>query len=104
MIKKEGVIEFIKEKINKFIEIMIFDKLKQLKEIKKIQDQIKKEKVEVEKEGVKVVMNGNLEVLEIQLNPDLSKEAEEKVLKDCVNQAIRKVQQKAAGEIFKMFS
>ncbi|MCD5396137.1 MAG: YbaB/EbfC family nucleoid-associated protein [Candidatus Pacebacteria bacterium] len=83
---------------------MIFDKLKQLREIKQIQEKLKKETVEVEREGIKVVLNGNLEVVEIVLNPELEKTDQEEILKDLINRAIKKIQQKTMGEVFKIIS
>ncbi|MCD6085841.1 YbaB/EbfC family nucleoid-associated protein [bacterium] len=70
----------------------MFDKLKQLREIKKLRDSLSKEKIEVEKNGVKVVLNGKMEVEEIQLNSDLGKEEQEKILCQCFNEAVRKIQ------------
>jgi len=82
----------------------MFEKLRQFKELKRIQEKIKKEKIEVERQGTKVVLGGNLEVIEIKLNPELDKETQEKVLKECLNEAISQIQQKTVGEIFKMIS
>ncbi|MCD6270995.1 YbaB/EbfC family nucleoid-associated protein [bacterium] len=82
----------------------MFEKLRQFKELKRIQEKIKKEKIEVERQGTKVVLGGNLEVIEIKLNPELDKTTQEKVLKECLNEAISQIQQKTVGEIFKMIS
>ena len=82
----------------------MFEKLKQFKELKRSQEKIKKERIEVEKQGTKVVVGGNLEIIEVKLNPDLDKETQEKVLKECFNEAISQIQQKTVGEIFKMIS
>ncbi len=70
----------------------MFEKLKQLREIKKLRDSLSKEKIEVEKNGVKVVLNGKMEVEEIQLNSDLSKKEQEEILCQCFNEAVRKIQ------------
>jgi len=70
----------------------MLDKFKQLMQLKGLQDALKKERFEVEKEGIKVVLNGGLSIEEIIINPALSKEKQEEVLKDCFNEAIRKVQ------------
>jgi len=82
----------------------MFEKLRQFKELKRIQEKIKKEKIEVERQGTKVILGGNLEVIEIKLNPELDKTTQEKVLKECLNEAISQIQQKTVGEIFKMIS
>ena len=82
----------------------MFERLKQFRELKRIQEKIKKEKIEAEKQGTKVVLGGNLEAIEIRLNPELDRETQEKVLKECLNEAISQIQQKTVGEIFKMIS
>ena len=48
---------------------MVFDQLKKIAELKKLQDSFKQEKMTVEKRGVTVTMNGNFEVEDIKLNP-----------------------------------
>jgi DNA-binding protein YbaB len=73
-----------------------FDQLKQMKQIKDIQDQLSKERMEAEKEGIKAVVNGKMEVEEIVLNPSLAKEQQERLVKECVNEAMKKVQMSAA--------
>jgi len=80
----------------------MFDQLKQLKQLKEIQDQLKKERVEVEKNGVKAVVNGKMEIEEIVLNPDFGIERQEKAVKDCVNEAVRKVQTNLAQKMSQM--
>ncbi|MBI5573006.1 MAG: YbaB/EbfC family nucleoid-associated protein [Elusimicrobia bacterium] len=69
----------------------MFDKLKQLGKLKEIQNILGEVKAEVEKEGVKIVLTGKLEVESVLINPALSKEKQEKVLKECFNEAIRKI-------------
>lgn len=79
----------------------MFDKLKQLKEIKELNDSLAKEEIAIEKEGIRVVIGGRMEVKEITLNTELAKDAQEKILKDCLNEAFanlqRKIAQKMAG-------
>jgi DNA-binding protein YbaB len=74
----------------------MFDKFKQLAQMKSLQDEIKNSRVEHEKQGIKVVMRGDFSVEEIILNPDLSKSEQEKILKECLNEANRKAQTLAA--------
>ncbi len=69
----------------------MLDKLKQLRELKKIQDEVGKETVEVEKKGIKVIVNGKMEVVEILLNGELLKEDQEKILKECINEALERM-------------
>lgn len=78
----------------------MFDQFKQLKQLKEIQDKLSQEKVEVEKEGVRLVMNGKMEVEEISLNPEMSAEKQGKIVKECFNDAIKKIQMLAAQKMF----
>jgi len=77
----------------------MFEKLKQLKELKALQDKLTEEKAEVEKSGIKVVVNGKMEVEEIKLNSELSKEEQEKIIKECLNEAMKKIQIIAAKKM-----
>jgi len=63
----------------------MFDKLKQLNDLKKIQGQLEQEEAEFENNGVKVIINGKMQVKEISLNKELSKEDQEETVKDCIN-------------------
>lgn len=78
----------------------MFDQLKQLKQLKEIQDKLSQEKVEVEKEGIKIVMNGKMEVEEIFLNSEMDAERQGKIIKECFNDAIKKIQMSAAQKMF----
>lgn len=80
----------------------MFDKLKKIKELKELNDSLAQEKETVEKEGIKIVINGKLNVEEIVLNPDLDKEKEAALLKDCFNETIKKIQKKAAERMSQM--
>ena len=70
----------------------MFDKLKQLKELRELQSQAQTEKFEGEKNGTKVVMNGALSVEDVYLNPDLSLKEQEGAVQEALNEAIKKVQ------------
>ena len=39
----------------------MFDKLKQMKQFKELQDSLKNEVIEVEENGIKVIVNGKME-------------------------------------------
>ena len=78
----------------------MFDQLKKLQELKKLQDDFKKEKVTVEKNGVVVILNGNFEVEDIKLNVELETEEQQKVLKQCLNEAREKIQKSLAQKIY----
>jgi DNA-binding protein YbaB len=80
----------------------MFEKLKQLKQLKDLKDSLEKEKIEIEKNGIKIIMNGKMEVEEIELNPTLTKNEQEGVLKDCFNDAMKKIQMIAAQKMMQM--
>ena len=78
---------------------MVFDQLKKIAELKKLQAGFKDEKITVEKRGVAIIMNGNLEVEEIKLNPELSIEEQQNALKDCMNEAKEEIQKRLAKQM-----
>lgn len=71
----------------------MLDKLKQLSQLKAMQDQMKEEKFAVQKVGVKVIVNGNLIVEEIILE---NQQVDAQLIKDCINEAIYQAQQAMA--------
>ncbi len=70
----------------------MFDSFKKIKELKEISDMLSKERIEIEKKGIKVIINGKMEIEKIKLNSALPKEEQEKILKDCLNEAAKKIQ------------
>ncbi len=74
----------------------MFDKLKQLKEM---QNTLSQEREEVEKNGVKVVLNGKMQVEELEINSSLQKHEQERILKECINEAMKKLQMKIANKM-----
>ena len=78
---------------------MAFDQLKKIAELKKLQDSFKKEKVTIERDGITVEMNGNFEVENIKLNPELSIEKQQDVLRRCLNEAREDIQKKMAKSL-----
>jgi len=77
----------------------MFEKLKQIRQLKKLGDSLSKEKTEIEKKGIKVVVNGKIEVEKIQLNPELDIKEQERILEECINEAIKKVQMEVFQKI-----
>ena len=75
---------------------MVFDQIKKIAELKKLQDSFKKEKMTLEKRGVIVTMNGSFEVEEIKLNPGLNIEDQQNALKDCLNEVRENIQKNLA--------
>ena len=70
----------------------MFDKFKQLMQLKGLQDEIKKQRFESEKNGIKVVINGGFNLEEIKINSDLDQKQQENLIKECFNEAIKKAQ------------
>lgn len=77
----------------------MFDKLKQLHQLKKLQDDFKKEQLTVEKRGVSVTMNGNFGVDEIKLNAELGIKDQQSALKEALNEARESIQRTLATKM-----
>ncbi len=81
----------------------MFNKLKQFKELrtqaKTMQSALAQETVTEEKNGVKLVLNGNMEVIELHLNSELAKDAQEAALKTCFNDALKRAQKLMAKKL-----
>ena len=84
----------------------MFNKLKQIKDLrsqaKQMQSALADESVTIEKNGNKVVMNGNLEITELIVNMELQKESLENILKESINEAVKKVQKLMAKKMQEM--
>ena len=78
----------------------MFDKLKQLKQLKDLESSLSKEQATVEKNGVSVTVSGKMEIKEIKLNPQLDIKEQEETAKDCINEAMKKMQMEAAKKMF----
>jgi DNA-binding protein YbaB len=77
----------------------MFDQFKKIAELKKLQDSLKKETTTSDENGISVTMNGNFEIENIKLNPDLNLEDQEKYLKICLNKAKEEIQKKMAKSL-----
>jgi len=77
----------------------MFDKFKQLAQLKGLQNEIAKEKFEAEMDGVRVSVNGALAIEGVILNPGLSIEKQSEVVKKCANEALKKAQVGAAKKL-----
>jgi DNA-binding protein YbaB len=78
----------------------MFDKLSQLKQLKEMESALAKEEATVEKDGVKVTVNGKMEIKEVRLNPEAPAGGQGEIVKDCLNEAMRKIQIEAAKKMF----
>ena len=81
----------------------MFDKLKQLAQLREMEGKMKEERATIEKDGIKVTVNGKFEIEEIILNSEISLEEQQRILKDCINEANRKVQFAMAQKFAGMF-
>jgi len=79
----------------------MFDKFKQLKKARELQNALAEEKIEVEKQGTKVVVRGDMKIDSVTLS-DLEKEKQEELLKDCINEAMDKVKRVLAQKMSEM--
>jgi DNA-binding protein YbaB len=77
----------------------MFDKLKQIHQLKKMQDEFKREKLTFSDNGVSVTVNGSFEVEEIILNPALSIDEQQETLRHCLNKAREDIQKTLAQKM-----
>ncbi|MEK7167372.1 MAG: YbaB/EbfC family nucleoid-associated protein [Patescibacteria group bacterium] len=88
----------------------MFEKIKQIQDLKNQANQIKKALAEETVEGsgawgkVKIVMDGNQEVKSVAIDPELlsNKEKLESAVSEAVNDAIKKAQRVMAHQMSKM--
>lgn len=81
----------------------MFSKLKQFRDLrsqaKTMQSALAQETVTEEKNGVKIVLNGNMEVISVNLNANLNISAQENAIKECVNSAVKRAQKLMAKKL-----
>jgi DNA-binding protein YbaB len=81
----------------------MFSKLKQFKDLrsqaKTMQGALAQETITEERNGVKVVLNGNMELITLTLNENLSKNSQEETLKHCFNDALKRAQRLMAKKL-----
>ena len=84
----------------------MFNKLKQLKDLrsqaKTMQNALSEESVSVEKNGLKIEMNGNMEVTNVSITEEISKDKMEELIKTSVNDAVKKTQKLMAKKMQEM--
>ena len=73
-----------------------FDKIKDIKKLKDLDSELAKEVFEQEREGIKVTINGRSEIISIVLNAETSKERQEQLLKDIINEVCNKAKMSMA--------
>lgn len=81
----------------------MFSKLKQFQNLrsqaKTMQNALAQETITEEKNGVKVVLNGNMEIINLSLNESLPKSSQEEILKNCLNDALKSAQRIMAKKL-----
>ena len=81
----------------------MFSKLNQFKDLrsqaKVMQNALAQETITEEKNGVKIVLNGNMELISLNLNESLNKNSQEETLKNCFNDAIKRAQRIMAKKL-----
>lgn len=81
----------------------MFSKLKQFKDLrsqaKTMQNALAQETVTEERNGIKIVLNGNMELISVNLNETLSKASQEDALKTCFNDALKRAQRLMAKKL-----
>jgi DNA-binding protein YbaB len=81
----------------------MFNKLKMLKDLrsqaKVMQNALSGETITVEKGGIKIVMNGNMEVISLDINQEIDKSALARLLQDAINEVIKKTQKVMAQKM-----
>ncbi|OHA62693.1 MAG: hypothetical protein A3E07_00210 [Candidatus Wildermuthbacteria bacterium RIFCSPHIGHO2_12_FULL_45_9] len=76
----------------------MFDKLKQLRELKKMQGEMQKQRYEGESRGTKLVLNGTLMATEVFLNAELGVKEQEEAVRNAFNDAVKKAQMAMAQQ------
>jgi DNA-binding protein YbaB len=81
----------------------MFNKLKQFKDLrsqaKTMQSALAQESITEEKNGVKLTLNGNMEITELILNPNLNIDNQAAALKSCFNDALKRTQRLMAKKL-----
>ncbi len=81
----------------------MFNKLKQFKDLrnqaKTLQNALAQETVEYEKNGIKITMSGNMEITQLSINAEFSKEKLENILTEVINESIKRAQKVMAKKV-----
>lgn len=74
----------------------MFDKLKQINELRKMKNAIAEETAETERNGIKIKINGSFTVEEILISPEAMNNDLAKNIKYCFNDVLSKMQSNLA--------
>ncbi len=76
----------------------MFDKFKQMKQLKDFESSLKKQTLSKEKNGITVTLNLKMEILDIKLNPALDIAEQEKKVRECINDAMNEAKMEMAKQ------
>ncbi len=68
-----------------------------------MQEEMKKETVQTQDGGVSIELNGNFDIVDIKLNPDLRIDDQEKAILKCFKKAKEEIQKKMISKLGGMF-
>ena len=68
------------------------DMFKLQRDAKRIRKELKNMHVEAEAQGVKVIVSGEMELIEVTIAPEVQREAIPALIKDALNRAMKKAQ------------
>jgi len=77
----------------------MFDKFKDLNQLRKLKSALGEEEERLEENGVEVLVSGEMKIKEIKLNDQLKAEEQAILLKDLINRAFQGVQRKVAAKM-----
>lgn len=77
----------------------MFEKLKQIKELRDLQKSMQNQRIELEDQGIKVVINGTMKIEQLVLNAELDHASQARAVKDLINKAIEKLQKDIASSL-----
>ncbi|KKR91773.1 MAG: hypothetical protein UU95_C0003G0019 [Parcubacteria group bacterium GW2011_GWC2_42_12] len=84
----------------------MFNKLKQFKDLrnkaKTLQNALALEAVEYEKHGVKAAMNGNMEITQLSISPEVNQDKLQNILTEVINETIKRAQKIMAKKVQEM--
>lgn len=77
----------------------MFDKFKQLNELRQLQKELQRQKFSATRNGITVVVNGSMSVEDVTLNADLTPIQQQEDLKNCINDAMKSAQKGMAEKM-----
>lgn len=82
--------------------LFMFDQMKQMHQLRKLQKEIEAQSIEVEENGVKLSMKGDFSLVDITLNPELDIAAQQEAIKRAHDKARAELQEKLKSQMMGM--